>query len=454
MSEGGVVGRAPLARRLGLASAIALVVGEVVGVGIFLTPAAMADALRSPFWVLLVWVAMGTMAACGALAYGELAARIPEAGGGYAYLREAYGPTVAFLYGWKSLFVMDPGVTAALAMGLASYVTPAAGLAAATEKGVAIGAVALVALVNVGGVRLGARLIRASTTLKVGLLGVIVIWGVARQLGDWHHFVPFVARGAGAAPLGGALAGGLVAAFFSFGGWWDAAKLGGEVEDPARTVPRALLWGVAIVTLMYILTSAAFLYLVPLGEVTSGEAFAAKVGEILFGPAGGRVLAAIVAVAVLSSLASLMMAAPRVYYAMARDGVFPEAMAAVHPRFGTPARAIVLQAVLASVLVLLGSFSQVVAYFIFITVAFVGLTVAGLFVLRRRDPGSAAPVPFATPGYPGPPLIFLALVAILLVMLAMENPRQAGLGTLAVALGWPAYQLVFRRAATLGGHST
>lgn len=441
---------APLARRLRLGSAVALVVGEVVGVGIFLTPAAMADGLRSPFWVLLVWVTMGTMAACGALAYGELAARVPEAGGGYAYLREAFGPRTAFLYGWKSLFVMDPGLTAALAMGLASYVAHASALGPVAQKSVAIGAIVAVALVNIGGVRFGAGLIRGSTALKVGLLGLIIVWGFGRQLGDWNHFVPFVSRGEDAVPIAGALSGGIVAAFFSFGGWWDAAKLGGEVEDPGRTLPRALLWGVAIVTLMYILTSAVFLYLVPVAEVTSGEAFAAQAGEILFGPAGGRVLAIVVVIAVLSSLASLMMAAPRVYYAMARDGVFPAAMAVLHPRFGTPARAIVLQAVLASILVLLGSFSQIVAYFIFVTVAFVRLTVAGLFVLRRRHPDATSRVPFTVPGYPVTPLIFLVLVAILLVMLAMQNPWQASLGTFAVALGLPAYHFAFRRVPTHG----
>lgn len=429
---------------------MALVVGEVVGVGIFLTPADMAKALGSPFWILVVWTAMGLMAATGALCYGELAARHPEAGGGYAYLREAYGRAPAFLYGWKSLVVMDPGLTAALAIGLASYVRAATGLDALAQPVIAIGTIALVAAVNIAGARIGAGVLRALTALKLLLLAAIVLLAFGARLGDWAHFTPFVAQRAGSPPLAGALAGGVVAAFFSYGGWWDTTKVAGEVKDPARTLPRALVAGVAIVTAMYILTSAAFIYLVPIEDVASGEAFAAQAGAVLFGAAGARVLAWIVVVAVFSSLAGLMMAAPRVYFAMAQDGLFPHAVAAVHPRFGTPARAILLQAALASVLVLAGSFRQVIAYFIFVTVGFIGLTVAGLFVLRRRERGSDA-AGFRAPWYPLTPLTFLALVAILLAMLASQNPREAALGVAVMALGWPVYRGLYGRTRTPEG---
>ena len=265
------------------------------------------------------------------------------------------------------------------------------------------------------------------------------------HLGNWSNFVPFVAQRPGADPLPGALAPGLVGAFFAFGGWWEIAKLAGEARDPARTLPRALALGVATVTGVYLLTSAVFVYLVSLERVTSGEAFAAQAGEVLFGPAGGRVFAGIVVVAVLGSLLALLMALPRVYYAMARDGVFLEAVAALHPRFGTPARAIVLQAGLASLLVLLGTFTQILAYFVFVTVLFIELTVAGLFVLRRRDRADAG---YRTPGYPVTPLIFLVLVAVLLLLLAGHNPLQAALGAGIVGLGLPVYLVAFRRRPT------
>src|SRR5436190_10875543 len=356
----------------------------------------MARSVGSPFWLLLVWLLMGAMALSGALCYGELAARAPEAGGGYVYLREAYGPAVAFLYGWKCLLVMDPGITAALAVGLASYVGYALGVSGVSLKLIAIGTILLLAAVNVAGVRLGARLVQWLTALKIGALALMAIVALVLRAGNWANFVPFVAQRAGSDPLPGALAPALVGAFFAFGGWWEISKLAGEAREPARTVPRALAIGVAIITAIYILTSAVFLYLVPLDRVTSGETFAAQAGEALFGPAGGRVFAGIVIVAVLGSLLGLLMALPRVYYAMARDGVFFEAVGAVHPRFATPARAIAIQAGIASLYVALGSFNQIVAYFVFVTVLFVGLTVAGLFRIRRRAPDAS----YRTWGYP------------------------------------------------------
>jgi APA family basic amino acid/polyamine antiporter len=443
--------RATLTRQLGLASITALVIGEVIGVGIFLTPASMARSLGSPFWLLVVWLVMGAMALCGALCYGELAARFPEAGGGYVYLRRAYGPAMAFLYGWKCLLVMDPGITAAVAVGLASYVGYVVDLSGVGLKAVAVGAILVLAAVNIAGVRLGAGLMRWLTAFKLGALGLIAVLALALGLGDWANFAPFVAQRPGSDPLPGALAPALVAAFFAFGGWWEIGKLAGEATNPGRTLPRALAIGVATVTAVYILTSAVFLYLVPLERVISGETFAAQAGEALFGRAGGRVFAGVVIVAVLGSLMALLMALPRLYYAMARDGLFFRAVAAVHPRFGTPARAIALQAALASVLVALGTFQQIVSYFIFITVLFLGLTVAALFPLRRRAGVDGG---YRTPGYPVTPVVFLVLVAVLLVLLAGHNPLQAALGAGIVGLGAPVYFFAVRRRLTSEGDAT
>ena len=434
-----------LRRQLGLVAVTALVVGEVIAIGIFLTPAGMARSLGSPFWLLIVWLIMGVMALSGALCYGELAARAPQAGGGYVYLRHAYGPGVAFLYGWKCLLVMDPGITAALAVGLAGYVGYALGVAGVSLKIIAIGAILTLAAVNVIGLRFGSRVMQWLTALKLGSLGLIAVLALALRAGSWSNFVPLVAQRAGSDPLPGALAPALVGAFFAFGGWWEIPKLAGEASDPARTLPRALAIGVAIITAIYILTSAVFLYLVPLERVTSGETFAAQAGEALFGPAGGRVFALIVIIAVLGSLLALLMALPRVYYAMANDGVFFKSVAAVQPRFGTPARAIAIQAGLASLLVATGTFGQIIAYFVFVTVLFVGLTVAGLFKIRRQLPAAT----YRTWGSPVTPVLFLVLVAVLLVLLAGHNPLQAALGVAIVALGAPVYWLVFRRASTL-----
>ncbi len=430
-----------LERRLGLDTAVAVIVGEVIGVGIFLTPAAMAQGLGSPAWILAVWLVVGAATACGALAYGELASRFPQAGGGYVYLREAWGRPVAFLYGWKSLLVLDPGLTAAFAAGLARYVAFIAPLSPAGERAVAIGAVLALALVNVMGVRLGPGVLRAIAALKLVLLAVIVVWGFASGRGEAGHFLPFAGRRAGSPELVTGLAGGLLAASFCFAGFWDVAKLGAEVREPARTLPRALGIAMAIVTLAYLLVTAVFIYLVPIEGSSSADAFAGLVGRALFGDAGGRVFAAVVAVAVLGSLAAVLLAAPRVYLAMARDGLFFRQVGQLHPRLGTPLRATAIQATLACALLLLGTFDQIVGYFIFVTFAFVALTVAGLFRLSPPAGGS-----FRTPGHPVTPAVFVALVVTLLVLLAAGSPWQSAAGVLVVLAGIPVYVVVNRRS--------
>jgi basic amino acid/polyamine antiporter, APA family len=339
--------------------------------------------------------------------------------------------------------VMDPGITAALATGVAAYLGYLVPLSAVGLKVAGISAIAAGAAVNIAGARLGARVITTLAVLKLGALSTIVVAGFLLGRGDWGHFEPFVARPADAVPLGGALAGAFVSAFFAFGGWWEAAKLSGEVRDPARTMPRALALGVAIVTVAYILTSAAFLYLVPLDAVTSDEAFAAFAGEALFGRAGGLVLAGIVLLSVAGSLFAVQMMLPRLYYAMGRDGLFPTGFGRLHPTRGTPVRAILLQAVMASILVAVGTFDAIIAYFIFVTVAFIGLTVAGTW--RSTASGSTSPsgsfLRIAA-------VVFLLLVAVLLVLIAVNRPIQALAGVLIVLAGLPVYAVIERRGRT------
>jgi len=426
-----------LRRRVGLGGAAALIIGNTVGVGIFLTPAGMARGLASPTLLFLVWAFMGGTALCGALCFGELAARFPEAGGGYVYLREAYGPGVAFLYGWKCLLVMDPGLTAALATGLGAYAQ--AVVPGISPKAVAFVGIGVVAATNWVGVRLAAGIGHGLAVAKVGILLLLVAWGFLSGAGDAWHFFPFFVRHSGAPPLLPALAGGVVAAFFSFGGWWDLSRLAGEIREPRRTLPRALAIGVGAVTLLYIAVSAVFFYLVPLEAEGSSEAFAAQAGAALFGAGGGRVLSAIVALSVLGSLFAFMTMAPRVYYAMARDGVMPSFVARLDPKTGAPTRAIAIQTGLALLLVAIGTFDAIVSYFVFITVVFLGLTVAGLFRLRRRSPSAS----YSTPFFPLTPILFLFSVALVLVLLAAGRPREAALGAAVVALGIPAY-FVFR----------
>lgn len=434
--------RGGLRRELGLGSAAAAVAGEAIAVGIFLTPAGMAKSLGSPFWLLAVWLFMGAISMSGALCFGELAARYPEAGGLYVYLREAYEERIGFLYGWMSLLVMDPGVTAALAVGGATYASYIFGWSPTAAKLVAIATVAVICGVNMLNTRVAAGVLRYITWLKFAILALLVVWALVFHLGSWSHFVPFVAQRPGSVPLLPAIAGALVAAFYSFGGWWDVSKIAGEVKDPARTLPRALVLGVLGVVAAYVLVSGVFLYLVPLGSVTSDQTFVAQAGAILFGKTGANLLAGAVVICVAGSVAALVMVCPRVYYAMARDGVFLPSVAQLHPRFGTPVRAIGIQGIMTSLLVALGAFDQIIAYFIFVAVFFIGLTVTTLFVFRRREPGRIAAV--ATPGYPFTPIAFLTLVVLLLALTMLRAPRQALLGCAVVLLGIPVYALLQR----------
>jgi basic amino acid/polyamine antiporter, APA family len=428
-----------LRRELGLASATAVVAGECIAVGIFLTPAGMAKALGSPMWLLLVWLLVGAMTLSGALCFGELAGRFPRAGGSYVYLQEAFGGRVAFLYGWMCLLVMDPGLSASLATGTASYAAYIFHWTPAITKLAAIAAIWALCLLNIVSIRMSAGFMRWITWLKLGVLGLLTVWALVFRLGSWSNFVPFVAQRPSSMPLMAGLAIALVGAFYSFGGWWEVSKIAGEVRDPGRTLPRALVLGVIVVTSVYVLISGVFLYLLPLQSVTSNETFVAHVGSVLFGPVGGVVFAAIVVVCVLGSLAGFTMSAPRVYYAMAKDGLFLQSVARLHPRYGTPAAAIAVQGAIATLLVWMSSFQQIIAYFIFVAVVFLGLTVAGLFILRGRNRGDASAIPAS--GYPFTPLAFLTLVVLLLVMVAAHSPRETALGVLVVLAGVPAYAL-------------
>lgn len=422
-----------LVRQLRLPAATALVVGQVIAVGIFLTPGTILRTIASPLGVLVLWAVMGTMAVCGALCYGALAARYPQAGGGYVYLREVYGPRVAFLYGWKCLLVMDPGITAALAMGFAAYLAYVVPMSDLVMRATAIGAIATFAVLHVRGVGIGMRVLASLALLKILLVLGLTVAALVSPAASSAHFTPFAGRAAGAPPLLGAVAGAFVAAFFSFGGWWEVTRIAGEVRDPARTLPRALTLGLVIVTGAYAAATMAFLAVIPPGRVADGQAIVGQVGEAVLGDGGGRIVALIVIVCVLGSLGAMQMLAPRLYVAMARDGLFPAAAAAIHPRLGTPARAIGLQAGLASGLVAIGTFESIVAYFVFVTVAFLAATVAAVFVLRRRD------TTFTVPGHPWTALVFLALVIVLLVLLGVSAPRQALLGGLVVGAALPVY---------------
>ena len=380
---------------------------------------------------------MGAMTLSGALCYAELAARFPEAGGSYVYLREIYGRAAAFLYGWMVLLVLDPGLTAVLSVGLVSYAAFLFELSPIEKQILAITIIIIIGFVNILGARIGANFLKVFTVLKVGILSFIIGYGFLSGYGDWNNFQPFFAV---PTDTFGAFAGGIVGAFFAFAGWWEVTRIAGEVENPRTNVPKALFVGVIVLTVIYILTSAVFYYLVPPAAVTSDETFAAQAGEVLFGRVGGIVFSAMVVVSVLGTLIAYLMASPRVYYAMAHDGLFFKTFGELHPRFKTPHRATLVQIFLAGVLILSGNFEQIISYFFFVVVLFIALTVAGLFKIHKLEfDGYKATL------YPLTPIFFLVITALVLLLIAVQNPFQSFLGVAVVLAGIPVYYLLFRR---------
>lgn len=426
-------------RQIGLAAAIAVVTGESIALGIFLTPATMAKSLGSPALLAAVWCGMAVMAFSGALCYAELAIRYPQSGGEYVYLREGYGPRLAFLYGWMSAAVVDPGIAAALAVGALPYVETLVNLP--PRLATFLPALVLVALcaVNYAGTKLSSRVMATANLLKIAVLVALVAWAWLSGHASSANLLPLAVRRPGSEPLFAAIAASIVSAFFSFGGWWEAGKLAGEIRNPQRNLPLAFTLGVLLVTAVYLLVSAAFLSVVPLEHIASNTAFVAQFGEALFGSAGGRVLSLCVLLSVLGGLMALTMAAPRVYYAMARDGEFFSAFGKLHPRFGTPANAILLQTVMALLILLFGAFDRILAYIIFSAVCFLALSVSTLFRLKE---------PVRRWWYPVAPIVFLFCAAVIALLILMHSPVPALVGV-AVVLGGGMFLRRFRKTAAV-----
>ena len=316
------------------------------------------------------------------------------------------------------------------------------------QSWVAVSTIWLVALLNMAGLTFGARVFGLLTALKLCTLAGIVIVAFAAGAGSWSHFVPFFSFGnarAGAPPLGEAIALGLVGVFFSFGGFWETSRIAGEVRDPRRTLPRALVLGVMSVTAIYVMTTLAFVYLVPPTAATSASEFARRAGEALLGPAGPSVLATIVVVSVVPSAMAMTMVAPRLYEAMSSDGLFPAAVAIRHPATGAPVRATAALASLATIFVLLGTFEQIAAFFMCTTLGFVALAAAAVFVLRRRVHDTSA---FRAPGYPVTPALFVVLVLAVVTLVAINRPLQALAGLALVLLGLPLSRVLMSPRST------
>jgi basic amino acid/polyamine antiporter, APA family len=421
-------------RQMGLAGTIAVVTGESIALGIFLTPATMAKSLGSPMLLAAIWCGMGLVALCGALCYSELAVRFPLAGGEYVYLREGYGARVAFLYGWMSAAVMDPGLAAALAMGATPYVLSLFGMSPQIRLWIPALILIGLALLNYVGTRLSRRVMATANLLKIAVLLCLVAWAWISGHATVANMLPLTHRRVGSEPIFAAIAGATVNAFFSFGGWWEAGKIAGEVRNPRRNLPLAFTCGVLLVTAVYLLVSFAFLSVVPLERIVSNTAFVAQFGEALFGSLGGKVLSACVLLSVLGGLMALTMAAPRVYYAMAKDGAFFSPFGRLHPRFETPANAVLLQTGLALLVLSFGAFDRILSFIIFSAICFLALSAASLFRLKE---------PVVRWWYPTAPLLFLLGCTLINLLILMHDPVPALLGLIAVLCGDPIRRLFF-----------
>jgi basic amino acid/polyamine antiporter, APA family len=435
-----------LPRRLGFWTAIAVVVGDVIGSGIFRVPSAVATEVGSVPGIMLVWVLGGVITLCGALSLAELAAAMPRAGGVFVYLRETFGPGVAFLFGW-TILLAEPAATAAIALVFAEYLGR---LVRLTPVGIRLVAATLILLVAAAGYRSvrGAGAIQSVATAgKVAALLALV--AAAFLLGDGNAG----AFGEGAASTAtsvrwGSVGLGLVAALWAYTAWHDLGFIAGEVRDPARTLPRALVTGIGIVVLVYLAANAAYLYVLPFDTLRTSPLVASDTMVRVLGEAGADGVAAMVMVSTLGALNGTILVNPRVFYAMANEGLLFRPLGRVHPRFGTPHVSITVYALLALVFVWSRSFEQLIESFVLGTWPWLALTVAAVMVLRRRQPDLVRP--YRTPGYPLVPLVFIAGTLLVVTTALVERPVTTLAGIGLTLLGVPVY-LVWR--AGRGGGS-
>jgi APA family basic amino acid/polyamine antiporter len=423
-------------RELGSFDATMIVIGGIIGSGIFINPYLVARALDSPPQVLAAWAIGGAVAIAGALSYAELGRMMPRAGGQYVYLREAWHPVVGFLYGWALLFLIETGAMAAVAITFAQYALRLVGASGVSPQPIAIGAIVLLSIINYLGVKPGSRVLNVFVVLKVTALGVLILfaWFQAGTPG-WFTTArvdntPTTALSFGAA---------LIPILFAYGGWQVANYIAEEMRDPVRHLPRSLIAGTVTVVVIYLLVNVAYMRTLGLSGLAGTMTPAADAAERWMGAGGERFISAAIAISTFGFLNLAVLAPSRVYYAMSADGAFFPALARLHPRFGTPGAAIILQSAWAIVLGLTGEYGDLLDTVVFADWIFFGLTVAGLFVLRRRL-GAQAGRPM--PGYPVLPILFVGVAVVVVYATIREAPPLRSLSGAGLLLaGIPVFYL-------------
>jgi len=430
-----------LARRLGLFDATMIVMGGIVGSGIFMNPYVVARQVRTPFLILGVWVLGGGVALIGAFIYAELSSRRPQVGGQYAYIREAYHPAAAFIYGWALLLVTQTGGMAAVAVTFARYFVELTGVPL-PDWAVAASALGVLTVINCFGVRAGSTAQSVLMVLKIAAIAALVACGFA--FGERSH-----AGGVGAAGLLDrpvsldlltSIGAAMVPVLFAYGGWQTSCFVAAEMRDPARTLPRGLIVGVSGVIVLYLSVNLVCLRILGTAGLAATTTPASDVMRSVLGPAGARLIAAGIAISTLGFLSQSMLTAPRVYFAMAGDGLFFRGVSRLHPRTRVPVAAIALQGACAMIIALSGRYEQILNYVVSVDFIFFGLSATCLFALRRRDanrPGGEAC--FLSPGHPWTTVMFVAACWLVVINTVVKYPGNTAVGLGIVLSGIPAY---------------
>lgn len=458
LASGSAAGGATLVRGLGLIASTSVVVGGVIGTGVFLKARVMTCNVDTPGMVLAAWAVAGLLSLAGALTYAEVAVLLPRAGGEYVFIREGYGRALAFLYGWTRFFVASAGGAAGLAAGFAIFMNIAGGgVLARHPLGLALvaaAAIAVVTLVNCAAVTVGGRVATVMAFLKVALVLAVGAAALLLAQGNWDHFSMSAAAGTCEGVLASARGGfagfgaAMLGAMWAYNGWNELTFLGGEVENPQRNLPIAFIGGIGVLMVLYLLANFAYFYVlspVQIASVPESSAVATEVMAHFLGPAAGGVMAVALAMSVFGALQVTTLASARIPYAMAADGVFFAPLAHVSPRTRVPVRALLAQGLWAIVLVFSGSYDVLTDYAIFAVLIFVALATASVFIFRRRMPGAERP--YRTLGYPVVPILFLVVAGWLIGNTLIATPGRAMAGVGLMLAGLPFYWYWSRQRA-------
>jgi basic amino acid/polyamine antiporter, APA family len=433
-----------LRRDIRLNHATAMVVGTIIGASIFVQPSEITGQVPTTLGIFAVWIVSGLLTMCGALVCAELASTFPRSGGVYVYLREGFSPAMGFLWGWAMFWTMHSGIIAAIAVVCARYLGFFVELGDVGQRVVAVGVIGILSAVNYLGVKHGSWLQTVITAGKLMAIGAIIFLGFA--FGGEAHEIAVAAPPPPGTDFGGsdfALA--LVAGLFAFGGWHMVTYNAEETKDPRTTIPKALIIGTLIVTACYILLNAVYLYVLPMATVASSDRVAADAADAVFGRGGGAGMSALVVFSTFGALSGIVLAGPRVYFAMARDGLLFRWVGELHPRYGTPHRAIVLQGIWASVLVLTGSYRVLFTRVIYTEWIFFGLMAIALILLRKRADVTRD---YEIWGYPFVPIVFALSAFAIVANQVWSQPVESLTGLGLVLVGLPVYWLWGRASRT------